>query len=480
MPDDLRFTKIRRDDKTVALEYEEKSGKDYTTGVLVSKSAPEPEFDSTLQAMKPELLKLLQLDKKFGEDITIRAVAIKYAKDERSGVVITAIKPLRMLNAPFVINSPHLPEPNEDGSAGGMSSDFIKLLNRLEELAGHFKEGERAQGEMFDDEDETPTPRRREKQDDIEDQIESEKREATRRIIARESERVLRAILPAEWTAGTDANDIATELIDIFDGVEFTDEHPELSKDRSWPGLILHKPEDPESLWVWCQVRTDNGVPAFWYAIDPEHYDATVATLRGEKLFALVRKMYDLAVPEAPRIEGLPVVPEAPADETDAEWLTRTRPRPESRTEKTAILLQAVHTVIMETAAASLFRDMIRDGAFDKEIALSLDTLLLVHGKSQPKYGWSETIGAHNNEQSLEFVEIEVTTSPLTFTVDKGRKREKIEQEQLIRAIRSWLDIPVPPADNDELPWDTQHAERVEATADDSEGDPVESESAAD
>jgi len=481
MPNDLRFTKIRYDGETVELEFEEKSGKDYITSTLRSKSAPDPEFEATLSAMKPELLKILQLDRKYGEDVTVRSVAIKYAKDERSGIVITATKPLRLLNAPFVINSPHLPEPNEDGSAGGMSSDLVRLLNRLEELAEHYKAGERAQGEMFDNEDEKPQPRRREKQDDIEEQIEDEKGEARRRIVARESERVLRAILPAEWTAGNTDNDIAAALLDVFDAIEFTDEHEELRKDRTWPGLILHKPEDPASLWVWCQVRTDNGVPAFWYDVDPEHYNATVATLRGKALFALVRKVYGLTAPEAPRIEGIPAVPEAPAEgESDEDWLKRIRPRPESRAEKTAILLQAVHSVIADSETAAAWRELAQKGADDDGIALMLETLLIVRGKSQPKFGWTEALGIHNNERAIEYVEIEVTTSPLSFTIDKGRKREKVEREQLIQAIRAWLDIPQPTAQKDEgLPWDSQHEARV-AAADETEAVPAESGAAAD
>jgi len=142
----VKFSKLRysESDQNVELEWDEEKGLDVVHSSLRSPAAPEPELVATLRAFKPELLRILELPRPYGENLDVHQITISY-RNERRGIVISARKKLGDANSPFTIHTPYLPEPDEGYANKGMSSQMVDLLNNLEKLAELYLDGHRAQ-----------------------------------------------------------------------------------------------------------------------------------------------------------------------------------------------------------------------------------------------------------------------------------------------------------------------------------------------
>lgn len=180
MPEtDRRFTKIRyaESEGTVQLGYETRKGIDFEKSTFSSPATPEPMFVKTLRSFKDEFLRVLDLPKEYGENLEIYQISISYHNDTR-GINITGKRKVSDLNSPFVPTTPYLPEPGENFTGGGMSSQLIELLDTLEQYAAAYLDGHRAQQELALDNTENGTEKKRRrrsaKQEDIEEQAKRE------------------------------------------------------------------------------------------------------------------------------------------------------------------------------------------------------------------------------------------------------------------------------------------------------------------
>ncbi|MGH7469751.1 MAG: hypothetical protein ACRENP_17515 [Longimicrobiales bacterium] len=450
----IRFTKIRyaqKDEKPVNLAWKDASGADSITTTLESASEPEPEFIKTLRAFRPEVLKLCRLPRAWGDDAEVRQVTIGWTKDDRRTVQITMVKPLPDSNAPLVINTPYLPEPAENGQGGGMSTNMMNLLDQLEQVAERYVAGERAQKELALDDAREKKNGRRVKQDDIEEAIEGSDDEAGYLIRRREHLAALKLVLGSDRQfaqAPTD-QELAVALIEEFDRVE-THDPDDADRQTLWPGIFQHAPEPVPGGpgYVWCAVRTDGGVPAFWYDVDPPlflaNWSALAATLRGAPLFAAVHELFDLPTPDEPSAQDA-TENEVVSTETAEQWAERTFPRPDAGDVAGAIL-QTLHVVALGDQGEmidSWFAAHL-EGVTDAELLSMFETGLVLRAKGQEKFGLpTVATGSQHNEQEIVYVEVtaRIDSGAASITAGKGRKKQTVDFEQIVQLLRALLDI---------------------------------------
>jgi len=149
----MRFTKITATAaKGVELEWTTPAEKHPKTEVehsLSSGEAPHPDFITALQGFVPEILKLLELPKGYGDELVVTSLSINY-KADRLGMVVTAKKKLAGSNAPLVLHTPHLQEANDEETGGYLSDEMVRLLRVAGKHAKAYVEGARAQVELFE------------------------------------------------------------------------------------------------------------------------------------------------------------------------------------------------------------------------------------------------------------------------------------------------------------------------------------------
>lgn len=143
----MDFTKIKRKDGAVLLEWTTTNGDDSRRTTLTSTDEPEPEFTDALQAMALHVCRLLDLPDEYAEGMTVSGVSISRNDHQGRGIVVTCLKTLGKTNAPLVINTPHLPEENEHGPE--IPSDMLRALDELEARAVRYHNGHRMQADLI-------------------------------------------------------------------------------------------------------------------------------------------------------------------------------------------------------------------------------------------------------------------------------------------------------------------------------------------
>ncbi len=148
------FTKIKYDGSKMRIEYEvERGDSDPDEFALLSTDKPEPEFDSTLQALTQDVLAICELPAGDADKIKVRGVSLTYTNGIM-GACITALKTLETANAPLVLNTPHLPsEPYSEGDALTLDPATVGRLSALVDRANRYVDGHRAQQSLFEDEE---------------------------------------------------------------------------------------------------------------------------------------------------------------------------------------------------------------------------------------------------------------------------------------------------------------------------------------
>lgn len=149
----MRFTKIKANKKRVHLEWMTPApgggGSDYIEHTLESGDPPAPEFVQAMQALAEEVGELLEVESEWAEGLEVIGLSINYEDDGRRGLVVTCLKPLDGTNAPLVLNTPHLREPDADADGPALSEGMLRLLAAAGSQAAAYVKGQRAQGTLF-------------------------------------------------------------------------------------------------------------------------------------------------------------------------------------------------------------------------------------------------------------------------------------------------------------------------------------------
>ena len=265
--------------------------------------------------------------------------------------------------------------------------------------------------------------------------------DAAKRVLRLEQRRALTGtlvldvdpIVPAD-AAELDDQEIARWLLDLWEGIEYVDEGEDREKDRVWPGIVRHETEAGRV--VWCAVATVNGVPRFFYDVDPEQFDpATLAaTFQGEPLFREVRRAWGV-LPDEPEVEVRVETEEEPPEDPFAAWKRRTRPEA-TMDSNTSILLQGVHVMLLE-------RDNLAGRLFAAhQEGIDADALAELLGNTL-EAGATRSIAVNIvGEGNVEYVAVSAKVDPLRFTMKRGRKTEKLDGQNALTAIRTMLELP--------------------------------------
>lgn len=161
----MRFKRIKFDGAEIRLEWSEETGREDESHehVLISKDRPAAEFSDVLGLLVDPVLELLELPEEYAGGMTVRGVSFSYSKDDRMGAVVTCLKELHEANAPLVLNTPHLQEPDVDDPNPQLSPAMSRVLHELQQQAVRYVGGHREQRDMFDEEwDQGPAAYRRE------------------------------------------------------------------------------------------------------------------------------------------------------------------------------------------------------------------------------------------------------------------------------------------------------------------------------
>lgn len=142
------FTKIKHNKGQTELAWtDERLSGETVEHKLTATDTPRPEFIEALQSLKVHVLDVCELPKEYGESMTIIGVSISENESQGRGIVVTAVKKVSGANAPVILNTPHVPEESEHGPT--LSRSALDALNRLEEEATAYRQGQRAQQDMF-------------------------------------------------------------------------------------------------------------------------------------------------------------------------------------------------------------------------------------------------------------------------------------------------------------------------------------------
>jgi len=145
-----KISKIKYTDGLLEIEIQEAEGTREEESKYRNRETPRPELDKTLQALKPEALKICELPDDYGKNMRVSGVSLSHKQDVM-GATITLVKKLTHSNTPFVINTPFLPsEPynHADQNAPTLSTITVKLIETLVDEAEEYIDGDRAQMEM--------------------------------------------------------------------------------------------------------------------------------------------------------------------------------------------------------------------------------------------------------------------------------------------------------------------------------------------
>jgi len=115
---------------------------------ITSEETPHPEFDESLQALKPHLLSILELPEEYGTNLTVTKLAITQKGSSRFYSIV-GNKILQTANAPFNIVTPLKPDVVDEGDGStGLSIAAIDALKEFEHEAKKYAMGQRSQSQL--------------------------------------------------------------------------------------------------------------------------------------------------------------------------------------------------------------------------------------------------------------------------------------------------------------------------------------------
>lgn len=146
-----QFTKVVANGKHVALHWKNEDASQQ----LTCPAKPRPSFDAALQAFKPFLLRIFGAPASWDGGTTITGISVNREEDGRRGLVVTARRKCPHGSAPTTLNTPHLREPIEDKDTGTgfFLEGMADAIDTMCEEAEKYLNGDRTQGELFDEED---------------------------------------------------------------------------------------------------------------------------------------------------------------------------------------------------------------------------------------------------------------------------------------------------------------------------------------
>lgn len=145
------ITKIKFDDHKTIIEetfYDTKSGngRDTQHRRILDRH---PDFSKAMADLANHVVDVLCLPEGYVDGIKVSGISLSYNETQGRGVVVTCMKYLEGINAPFLINTPHL---HQDESGSGKSEiplEMDMLVDVIVKEARLFLGGKSSQEDMF-------------------------------------------------------------------------------------------------------------------------------------------------------------------------------------------------------------------------------------------------------------------------------------------------------------------------------------------
>nr|DAL55741.1 MAG TPA_asm: hypothetical protein [Caudoviricetes sp.] len=111
---------------------------------------PRPEFFQALAEIGRDVLELLEFPSTWLGDIKVRGVTYTYSDKGNKGVVITAVRDLNKSSRQMNLVTPCFLYDSDNPDTFTIPYFTLERLNKLEEEAERYIDGDRAQGSLFD------------------------------------------------------------------------------------------------------------------------------------------------------------------------------------------------------------------------------------------------------------------------------------------------------------------------------------------
>lgn len=153
----MKILKIKINDELVLIEYKKRSSAEqggYNKFTIESKEIPAPEFKLNLQELGIFVPMMYDLPTEYAEGMVVLGVTFNYrGDDEIMGATVSAKKSVSLSNSsalfhtPFTLSSSGSDRPLPDSKF--LPVAMVEILEKLQDNAKDFINGERAQIEMF-------------------------------------------------------------------------------------------------------------------------------------------------------------------------------------------------------------------------------------------------------------------------------------------------------------------------------------------
>ena len=144
----LKKIKIKQNEVDIAYEIEMNTS-DFKEVKYRSFDKPLPSFYEAFDALKQDVIMILELPDDYEKDLLVQSVAFSYGgEDKVMGAVITALKKVSTANSPATLNTPHLGVASYSSSSNGLpvfSGATGNRLYALKDEAIKYLDGDRAE-----------------------------------------------------------------------------------------------------------------------------------------------------------------------------------------------------------------------------------------------------------------------------------------------------------------------------------------------
>lgn len=153
-----KISKIKFDDNSTIIEeswFEKGNAKDTRHTRILPRH---PDFINAMAALGKHVIQVLDLPEDYENGLKVQSVAISQNETQGRGVVVTSLKYLEGISAPFVMNTPHLHQDLSDNGKSKVPFELDCALDVLVQEARLYLGGKSSQLDMFEgDQPETKT-----------------------------------------------------------------------------------------------------------------------------------------------------------------------------------------------------------------------------------------------------------------------------------------------------------------------------------
>jgi hypothetical protein len=151
MPDSIRITKLKFDGKKVKIEYEKPTAvaDQWDKLSIISSEQPDPGLNQSLQALKDfvvDVCEFQQIEKRGMPSVKVLGISVSYDDKGKTALIVLARKTVKGAMAPFLFNTPTVPEPGSRKPC--LLPDTVKILAEVVKQAKDYVDGVRGQMEI--------------------------------------------------------------------------------------------------------------------------------------------------------------------------------------------------------------------------------------------------------------------------------------------------------------------------------------------